>query len=885
MITDKIAQNGAVHLQCDARTLIVGVPGTLKVYRDQDTRQEPQNVPTLKAMNSIDINPAGDKVLVSGAEECCVHDIGLVVEGKGEASDLPPMISLQKNTFRIMDAIFTHDGSKALVGDLGAKLSLLDLNDDGKELNSIIVEGEIVGLSYNKQLDLIAITTADGSCFIYKVSIQSGQLEKVASLGSLLVDKRVILTDDLLPNDSDFSDDDEDDDDDEDSLISATTDSYNTAKATKINKKLLKFTASRCEWSSNGDLLAIPTKDKKIQIFKTDEWARPLKTLDGGVNGPKGYFTNISFSKDDSKIVSLSLDRKLIIWDVKSKNIIGKENLDYIGYRSIWTSNTSLAIGSTTSELSTIDPRSLNTILSNNTDLQEEGPTAGEEGLFGDEDDQGDDVNMDDEDDADLDNPQYQDYDGFVVDDDGSDKRSRISESTELTDSRTKRVRIDPNPVSSSSSTLVNYSTVSNMLKPYSSGSTPWHGNRRYLTICQTGVSYTVKNESSNKITVNFFDTSERRDYHFDDLNGFDLCSMDTNGCLFGTSGYQKRKQEFEAILTYKRNSIIGSETLWSRKIQLRANEFITSISVGETNSFVCTSSGVIRKYTNFGRLVDMWMSDPIISVMNNDKFIFTIVFKNGTFWFNIQDLNGEFIQQNGSLPLNEPIKNMFFSKDGNPCIIREEDNLMIILINWRNERSTPIWKPILDIQDGIRRKGRGNELKAWPLALNDDEFMFIPYRGSKYPIFPLLSPMVIDILIPCTYNQESKKKARVNNEEDHDDDDDEEDEEEEEEEDAEEQYLRYKTLLDSLLDGVNNGDVRDEQFEEKLNEYKINTQKALLLLFSNAIEEDSNDDAFSICQLMELGSLEFAQRIAERQNMVLLVDQIVRLREANEMI
>lgn len=876
MITDRISQDGAVHVRCDARSLVVGVAtrgsGTLRVYKDQDTRVEPYNVVTIGGLASVDLSPTGEALLVCGGQECWLHDVGLVVSGKGEAVDLPPPETIIKSAFRVTDATFTHGGDRALVGDLGARLSLLDLGQAGKEITSTNVEGEIVGLSYNSVLDLVAVVAADGTCFVYRVSVQNGSLEKVANLGALFVDKRVMLTEELMPEDSDFSDD---DDDDEDSLISATTDSYNTARGAKQNKKLLRFAASRCAWSPNGDYLAVPGKDHKVYVYKTGEWNKAVKVMTGGAGGPKAHFSDIAFSKDGMKVATLSVDKKLILWDVEKGATVGHEGLGYVGNSIVWTTNSSLAIGSTAGELSSVDSRALSTILAANSDLAEElGEDTGEpagagEDLFGDEDAIGDDVNMD-EDDAEEDIPQSQDEDGFVVDDAGSDKRSRVSESTELTDTR-KRVRIeDPRAA-----------VPAVALRPFSQGATPWHGNRRYLTISQTGVAYTVKGEGAAKVTVNFFDTSDKRDYHFDDMNGFDLCAMDSQGCVFATSGYGKRRG-YEAVVTYKAHSQIGSETLWSRQLGLGGGEFITSVSAGETSCFVCTSRGVVRRYTNHGRLVDMWVSDPIVGVISNDKFVFTVVAKGGAYWYNVQKLGGEYVQQNRSAPLEERPKAMFFSKDGNPVVVREEDDTMVVLAHWRRG-DAPLWRPILNMQEAVERKAKGNELKAWPLALNDDEVMFVPYRGTRYPIFPLLSPMMVDVEIPCGYKPKREQREKVgqgsaSEEEPH-------SESESDDDDAEEQYLRYKTLAELVEDGANNGDVRDENFEEKLREYKVNTQKALLLLFSNAVEEDANDDAFSLCLLMEVSSLVFAQRIAERQSMVQLVNQIVRLREAHQVL
>lgn len=880
MNTHKIGADAPLHVVADllGRHLLVGQSGSLRLYPGQDTRQQPHYIASIEHMHSMDYYSTNGKVVVTGGDDqCCLHDLGLVVNHNGEVRDLTPMRVVFKSSSKVMDAVFVNE-DRVLVGDMGAKLSLFDIKDagEGGKLGEWSVDGEIVGLSFNAKKSLICVTVADGQCFIYRYNHAESSITKLASLGDLFVDKRLSLAEGF--------DDDSDDDDidsDEDSFITDTTENTNVMADEKVSKKLLNLTATRGEWSLDGTMLAIPTKKKKINLYHADQFETPFGTLDGGLDGAKGFFTNVAFSKDGSKLASLSLDKKLIFWNVSGFNVIGKENLKSIGSEIIWTSNTSLAIGSIKAELTTIDSRCLNVILDQMSQFQESEEPARKKisrdsDLFGDEDDIGDDVNMedDDEDDAHLDLPQPGDDDGFIVGDNEDEPSYNKRYNNADRETSVKRVRFNQQKI--------NQQHPQTILKPHSTGATPWVNQRRFLTICEIGTVESVVDESYNHVTVTYFDESDKRGYHFTDINHFDLCCMDQHGILFSTSGFKRKEPNFEFVLSYKKHSIIGNDITWSRKLKLGPGEFVTTISTSESHSFVGTSLGVVRKFTNYGRLIDMWVCDPMVACINNDKYLFSVILKGGsTYWFNIQDINGRYLHQNLSLPMQE-LKTLIWSKDGNPCIFRNEDDLMMVLTDWRSSKSSPIWKPLLDIKYGVQSKGKGSDLKAWPLALNDDEFVFIPYKGSKYPSAGLLAPMVVDVSVPYTYKEGKKEKT-----EDSDDlnSGEEEANESEDDEDTnfEQAYLKYKTLYDSLFDGVNNGDIRDDSYEEKLTNYDTNIKKSLIMMLSSAIEEANSEDAFDICMLMDKSLLPTAKRLADKYDMVDLSQQISRLIQADD--
>lgn len=910
MITDKLSTSH-IQLTSTKSSLFAASDGLIRFYPALNTESEPENISTFPSLTSLSVQ--NSIISVCGDTRLGIHNIEEIIAGTKDGSDCKLKI-VYESGFKIMDSVFTPAG--ILLGDLGAKVALVDT--EGNIIQETQVKGEVIGLSYNEKYDHFLISLADGGVFIYKLS---NDLQLITQLGVNLVDKRVSLSEEmgLLPSDSD----DENDSIDTRTETETETESYGDNRGIS---KLLKFTANKGKWNNNGKLLIVPGKDMKIWLFETDE------ILKGNIQ-PKLKLTHGSFITDvsfaDNMIVSCGLDRYVCFWDLNGKLLV-KKKLGFIGNQIDWLANKKVAIGGTTGELGILTEAEIKDFIFSNSkksNHDKEGvsdddslaiPNNNE--LFGDEDDLGDDVNVDEndeDDDAHLDNPQSQDFDGFIVDEDededeNNDNRdidennqqnhgrpqSTQSDSTLTDDHNRHRKRQRSQYDQFTTASFRPGSTTQIQLKPYSTGSTPYHGNRRYLTITPLGCAYSVKPDSplaEHKITVQFFDQS-RRDYHFDDANGFDICSLTTAGCVFAMSGFANRnsKKPFETVVTFMRHNGVGAETAWSRKLTLSPGEYITSVcassspeSIDDANNeedelnnhiYVSTSSGFIKKFTFQGRMVDMWMLDPIIGTMSTPSYFFSVVYKGG-YWFNIQTNSG-FLIRHQSLPLVQgEMRNMFFSKDGDPVIVRG-DGVLMVLTGWRGGEG--MWKPLVDIHSAASKIGSG-EVKAWPVALVKDEVIFIPFRGTEYPIFPLLSPMVMDVEVPVNYRAPKHKKGVTGSGNEEATNENLQDDDETETENAEEQYLRYSTLHSTLMDGINHQDVHDPDVEERLQEWNINKQKSLLLLFSEAIEESDADAAYGICLLMEQESLAYAQRIAERQEMSSLVRRILRLREQYE--
>ncbi|ODV82917.1 hypothetical protein CANARDRAFT_30479 [[Candida] arabinofermentans NRRL YB-2248] len=475
--------------------------------------------------------------------------------------------------------------------------------------------------------------------------------------------------------------------------------------------------------------------------------------------------------------------------------------------------------------------------------------------------------------------------DDFIVDDDGNGyaeinnntngKKRPILGST--TNGFNKQRKVE-------SSQSVRFSAVlNNEIKPFSPGATPWSNDRRYITINSIGYVWAVKQDNYNTITVSFFDRGLHKEYYFRDLYKFSVASMNQDGVVFAASSLSKG-----GTIMYKSHD---QQTQWIKTIPLQINEIISSIALSKTTIAVATSFGMIRRYSLFGRVERLERTAPVVACVNNDKYLFTVTKNcpNSPLSFNLQDHDGKYFQRNEHLPIpssssssnsinKHPIKGLFFSLDGDPCIVGNDDYLLV-LSRWRDPLQAS-WIPMLDTVEGVKKISAGDNVSCWPLGFSKEMFNFVVVRGSHYPSFPLALPAEIPVRLPLSKRTPSTKKSKGDDEEE--EEEEKEEEEGEVEDDPEEQLVRYIALGELLNDAIINDDVLDETAEERLTEISVLYDHSLLKQFGGACNDGNIMDALYLATKMrEDRALMAASKIAERLGFAHLVRKLTKLRES----
>ncbi|KAF6013523.1 hypothetical protein HII12_001660 [Brettanomyces bruxellensis] len=356
-----------------------------------------------------------------------------------------------------------------------------------------------------------------------------------------------------------------------------------------------------------------------------------------------------------------------------------------------------------------------------------------------------------------------------------------------------------------------------------------------------------------------FFDRSMQKEYHFRDFDGLDVASMDADGILLASSGVGEHHQEA------KRGPVHDQSRGWRRKVGLQPGEFITAVSLGPSAAFVCTSRGYVRRYSLFGRLERLEKLPPVLACISSPKYLFTVIYNSPySLGFNLQSLDGRYLQRNESLPV--------CGADGDPCVVGQ-DNVVLVLSRWRDPLQA-CWMPVLDAKAGLARISAGSGVSAWPLGLFGDKFCFVAIRSSRYPTFPLALPSKC----PSGFQGEGDGEE---DSEDENSKDNSKDNGKNDNNSPEEELMRTIVQAELLNDAISNDDVEDETAEERLAALSVRYDAALLRQVGQSCNRGDILDAFYlVTKLRDDRALAAAAKMAERLELAGLVDKINRLRE-----
>lgn len=849
--------NSFVHFNHSIGKLVIAnSEGLMKILNTNDPESQPISIDILDNLTSLSSHEDKSIVLTT-------------TEGKLELIDLSTNTSkgvLYRSELPLRDTVFINQGNRVLCGGDENKLVIVDLQTTGEEdsnnkVSTISLPDQVVNISYNTSGELSAISLSNGNVQIY--SVVNEQPNLIYTISSVIPTKIHTSMDKVDYNDEHH-----------DELFSTKT-----------------------QWSTNGQLLLVPTIDNQIHVYDRQDWTKVVK----------------KFNNDNAKIIDFNLLAQgnlaimslnsFKVYNFSSEKLINEDDFEFDedGYplNIIWKDN-NLFVGSTVGE--TLHLRNvvkgktddvLNSLFISDAEEEEEEEEreVGRKKL-GVEEDEGNDT------DALLRDSDIE-QDINVEDRIGQRKRNRrpykLHEEDDLVidEDDNENLGFDDRVVSNGYSTNGHkrYKSRSpseaipkiSKIKPYSPGSTPFEhrgasADRRYLTMNNIGYTWVVQNKDTlddatsgsgsggNSITVSFFDRSLNTEYHFTDYHNFDLASMNQRGVLLGTSSTGH---------IYYRSHNEATNDSWDRKLPLLVSEYITSICItnnaSATNTIIVgTNLGYLRFFNQFGVCINILKTLPVVTLIasatvNAKLFVINQVTTN-VYSYLILDINQDYkyIQHNASMPLKDHtplIKGIFFNEFNDPCIVGGEDDTLLILHSWR-ESNNAKWIPILNCHKVLTEYGTNSNKKnwkCWPLGFIGDKLnCLILKNNSRYPGFPLPLPIELEVELPI------KNKF--------------------EEDEAEENFLRSLTLGKLISDSLNDelpGEIEEDEVMERLNQYSMLFDKSLLKLFGESCKESKLGKAFSIARLIKTDkALLAASRIAERMEFLNLASKIGQLRE-----
>ncbi|CAI4036990.1 hypothetical protein SMKI_16G2880 [Saccharomyces mikatae IFO 1815] len=902
-----------VSLAPDNNTLCVANKnGLTKILKTNNPEEEPETLDSSKLVSSIKCYSNSHFLMTTMQGDALKYNINSTQEELLARFALP-----------LRDCCVIHSGKMGVFGGDDLELILLELDDEGHKKHTIKIDEQVSQISYNSQMNILAVSMINGKIQLF--SLTSTIPNKVHELNDYIVANSYDDThrDKILSNMTDDVDKDSDNDLNE----AADLDENNVTDPEFCSSNRI---CTRVAWHPKGLHFALPCSDNTVKIFTIKGYSLK-KTLTSNHSSTKAHLIDLQFDPlRGNYIAAVDLNNKLTVWNWETSEIHYtkefKQKITNFAWKIQADSKTlDLILGTWSGNITIV--QNLAESAATNIPDQSFVESSTKQGLFVDSD--SDLENLERDGDADKSDKMFSDItqdqnteDVFTQTHDGpsgvSEKRKyNFEDEEDFIDDDDGAGYISnkkPHNGNSYSRTRRNHSLPINLTSPakfrympFSPAATPFgFTDRRYLTMNEVGYVSTVKNSEQYSITVSFFDVGRFREYHFEDLFGYDLCFLNEKGTLFGQS---KTGQ-----IQYRPHDSIHSN--WTKIIPLKTGEKLTSIAATPVRVIIGTSLGYFRSFNKFGVPFSVEKTSPIVALTAQDYRVFSVHYSqfHGLSYslFELGPSITKYYKRELPLPMNLPnfnsdmakeanldfynfnplgIKSLFFSSYGDPCIFGF-DNTLLLLSKWRSSEESR-WLPVLDSNMEIWKMSGGKEttdIHVWPLTLAYDTLNCILVKGKHiWPEFPLPLPSEMEIRIPVLVKSKllEEKRALLNKKNEFEATGENEEEDDKEIEvpvymAAEEEYLRTKVLSELLTDTLENDGEMYGNENDVLTALNGAYDKALLRLFATACSDQNVEKAFSLAyELKQDRALNAAAKISERAELVSLVKRINDIREA----
>jgi chromosome transmission fidelity protein 4 len=431
--------------------------------------------------------------------------------------------------------------------------------------------------------------------------------------------------------------------------------------------------SSRVAWHPDGRAFAVPTPTRDIQIVSKNDWEKQ-RVFSKGHNGE---VTALAWSPNGALLASAGKDKKILLWETKTQSVVDK--LDYANVMDIsWHPTQNLASFTNSEGEVYIHPNfvpeqfaqllklgmqpapfihdPLSEISANVRRPETNGLNGFKPAAPRPRRDSLD--SFDSLMDGPLDAPLPEDED-FVDDDDGAgyvvngNGKRAIGAVDAFGDRPQKRQTLE-----------------AQYHEAFQPGSTPWRGNRKYLSLNLIGFVWTVDQDGHHTVTVEFYDHEFHRDFHFTDTFLYDKACLTENGTLFSCPP----KDDTPATIFYRPHETWTNRTDW--RTQLPKGEAVLAMSLSDSFVTVTTTANYVRVYTLFGIPYRVYRpkSTPMVTCASWRDYVLTMgngpVGADGTarLLYTIENLKRDEICQNEdtvALPEGTTVKSVFFSDNG----------------------------------------------------------------------------------------------------------------------------------------------------------------------------------------------------------------------------
>lgn len=434
--------------------------------------------------------------------------------------------------------------------------------------------------------------------------------------------------------------------------------------------------SSAVVWHPDGRAFAAPTATREIQIMSVGDWERQRAFT----NGHMGDVTALAWSPNGALLATAGKDRKILVWDAKTQNIIARH--DYADVMSIsWHPTDNLvSFANTDGEVyifndfipvehihllklgpqpapfihdpaSGFSGKARAPVGNGQHEIAHRGIRRGTPDSL--DDILGSDIVGDG------------DEDDFVVDDDGAGYAAGVNTNGKRTSEHLDVFEDGYNKRRSGAQAW-----QPQQHQAFQPGETPWRGNRKYLSLNLIGFVWTVDQDTHHTITVEFYDREYHRDFHFTDTFRYDKACLNESGTLFSCPPNNGNP----ATIFYRPHETWTERADW--RTSLPKGEDIVAISLSESFITVTTSANYVRVYTLYGTPYRIYRqkSSPMVTCASWRDYVLTMgngaVGADGTtqLLYTIENIKRDEICQSSDIVALTPgaeIKSVFFSDNG----------------------------------------------------------------------------------------------------------------------------------------------------------------------------------------------------------------------------
>lgn len=377
-------------------------------------------------------------------------------------------------------------------------------------------------------------------------------------------------------------------------------------------------------WHPKGDFFVVPTRSHDIAIVDRDSWSRQGMFTTAGHDGEIGL---LAWSPNGLYLASSGKDDQVIIWETETRQPVTRIRVPGGLVTALEFSPIDNAISWTCIDgtFSTwIDPvpaekpHPAHQPRVHGTRLRGLEQGDGLVSLEEDDDDDDQDGNLDlGHGLRDLDN------DDWIIDDeDGVNYKDRGA-SPEL---------------GAGVREVVGITKAQPAFQP---GSTSFRGKKKYLAFNMIGVIDVTDQESHHVVNVEFHDQSaDRRGYHFQDHNRFNMAAIGEQGIIYGSQG----SGDLPALIHYKAYDTWASGSDWQVSLPLGEKPVVVAAGgkpssndfeaddFGTGTVIVATTKGYIRFFTGSGVQSYLWrMGEEMVSMVAGTEMVFLVHREGGT--------------------------------------------------------------------------------------------------------------------------------------------------------------------------------------------------------------------------------------------------------------